>query len=53
VIVLIAAQAFIVTQLGLRIGNKLSERFRDGAERLAGIALTTLGLVLLIEKLLA
>jgi putative Mn2+ efflux pump MntP len=53
VIALIAAQAFIVTQLGLRLGYRLSQRFREGAERLAGVALTTLGLVLLAEKLLA
>lgn len=53
VIGLIAAQAFIVTQLGLRLGNRVSERIREGAERLAGIALTTLGIVLLAEKLLA
>ncbi len=53
VIVLIALQAFILTQLGLRLGNRLSERLREGAERLAGLALTTLGLVLLAEKLLS
>jgi putative Mn2+ efflux pump MntP len=53
VIVLIAVQAFVVTQLGLRLGNRLSEAMREGAERLAGVVLTTLGLVLLAEKLLA
>jgi putative Mn2+ efflux pump MntP len=53
VIVLIALQAFILTQLGLRLGNRLSERLRDGAERVAGLALTALGLVLLGEKLLS
>jgi putative Mn2+ efflux pump MntP len=53
VIALIAAQAFIVTQLGLRLGHRLNERLREGTERLAGIALTTLGLVLLAEKLIA
>jgi putative Mn2+ efflux pump MntP len=53
VIALIAAQAFILTQLGLRLGHRLSERFREGSERLAGVALTALGLVLLAEKLLA
>jgi len=52
VIVLIALQAFIVTQLGLRLGDRLSERLRNGAERLAGAALTGLGVVLLAEKLL-
>lgn len=51
VIVLIGLQAFIVTQLGLRLGHRLSQRLREGAERLAGIALILLGLVLLAEKL--
>jgi putative Mn2+ efflux pump MntP len=52
VVVLIALQAFIVAQLGLRIGGRLSERMREGAERLAGVALTGPGTVLLAEKLL-
>lgn len=52
VIVLIAVQTFIVTQLGLRLGHRLSERLREGAQRLAGLALTVLALVLLAEKLL-
>lgn len=53
VVVLIALQAFIVAQLGLRLGSRLSTRLREGAERLAGVALTGLGIVLLAEKLLA
>ena len=53
VIALIAIQTFIVTQLGLRLGSRLSDRLREGAERLAGAALTALGIVLLAEKLLA
>jgi manganese efflux pump family protein len=52
VVVLIALQAFIVTQLGLRLGDRLSEQLREGAERLAGVALSVLGVVLLAEKLL-
>jgi hydrogenase/urease accessory protein HupE len=52
VIGLVALQAFIVAQLGLRLGSRLSERLREGAERLAGVALTALGVVLLAEKLL-
>ena len=50
---MIALQTVIVTRLGLRLGNRLSERLREGAERLAGAALTGLGVVLLAEKLLA
>lgn len=51
VIVLIALQTFALTQLGLRIGNRLSERLREGAERLAGLALSGLAVVLLLERL--
>ena len=51
VVILIAVQAFVVAQLGLRIGARLSARLREGTERLAGIALTALALVLLAEKL--
>lgn len=51
VIVAIAVQAFVLSQLGLRLGARLSERLREGAERLAGIALTLIGVVLLVEKL--
>lgn len=51
VIALIAIQTFVVTQAGLRLGHRLSHRFREGAERLAGVALTVLALVLLAEKL--
>ncbi len=51
VIALIALQAVVVTQLGLRLGNRLSERRREAAERLAGLALTMLAILLLAEKL--
>ncbi len=50
-IVVIGAQAFVATQLGIRLGVHLGERLRQGAERLAGLALLVLGLFLLIEKL--
>jgi putative Mn2+ efflux pump MntP len=52
VVIAIAAQAFVVTQLGLRLGTRLSHGARQNAERLAGLALTTLGAILLTEKLL-
>jgi putative Mn2+ efflux pump MntP len=51
VLVLIAVQTVLVTQAGLRLGGRLSSRVREGAERLAGVALTGLGLVLLAEAL--
>ncbi|MGA2011127.1 MAG: manganese efflux pump [Solirubrobacteraceae bacterium] len=53
VIALIAAQTIIVTQLGLRLGHRLSNQLRERAEQLAGVALTTLGVVLLAERVLA
>ncbi|MBB4686780.1 manganese efflux pump MntP [Amycolatopsis jiangsuensis] len=49
----IAAQAFVAAQLGLRLGNRISERYREGAERLAGIVLLALGLSLAAEQLFA
>jgi len=53
IVVLIGVQTFIVTQLGIRLGARVGERIREGAERLAGVALTALGLILLVEKLLS
>lgn len=52
VIALIAVQTFAVTQLGLRLGGRLSARLREAAERLAGVALAGLAVGLLVEKLL-
>jgi manganese efflux pump family protein len=51
ILVLIGIQTVVVTQLGLRLGQRLGERVREGAERLAGVALAGLGIVLAIEKL--
>jgi putative Mn2+ efflux pump MntP len=50
-IILIGAQAFVLSQLGLRLGARVGSELREGAERLAGLALTALGLGLLIEKI--
>ncbi|GAA3435087.1 manganese efflux pump MntP family protein [Kutzneria kofuensis] len=52
VIVGIAAQAFIATQLGLWLGAHVAERFREAAERLAGIVLVVMGVVLAVEQLI-
>jgi manganese efflux pump family protein len=51
ILVLIGIQTIVVTQLGLRLGQRLGDRVREGAERLAGVALALLGVVLLVEKL--
>ncbi len=47
-VVAVSAQAFIVTQLGIRLGGRVGERLREGAERVAGLALIALGVILLI-----
>src|SRR6202035_481621 len=46
ILVLIGIQTFVVTQLGIRLGARIGERLREGAERLAGVVLIALGLVL-------
>jgi len=51
--VLVGIQAFVVTQVGLRLGARVGEGVREAAERLAGLALTALGAALLLEALLA
>jgi putative Mn2+ efflux pump MntP len=51
VIVAIALQAFLAAQLGLALGAKIGERWRERAERVAGIALILLGAYLLTEQL--
>ncbi len=43
VIVAIAVLAFVVSQLGLALGSIISERLREHAEQVAGVALIALG----------
>ncbi len=50
-VILIGVQAFAVAQLGLRLGARLGEAAREWAERLAGLALLGLGVLVLVEKL--
>jgi putative Mn2+ efflux pump MntP len=52
VIAAIAVQAFVAAQLGLAIGAKIAERWRERAERVAGIALILLGAYLLAQQLI-
>jgi manganese efflux pump family protein len=49
----IGAQAFLVTQVGVRLGTRVGARTREAAERLAGAALIALGVVLLVERLVS
>jgi manganese efflux pump family protein len=51
VIAAIALQAFVAAQLGLATGARIAERWRERAERLAGIALILLGIYLTAEQL--
>lgn len=51
VVVVIAAQAFLVALIAMRIGARVGERIREGAERAAGGALALLAVGLLIAKL--
>lgn len=47
----VAAQAFVMTQVGLRLGARLGASAGEAAERLAGVALVALGATLLVERL--
>jgi manganese efflux pump family protein len=47
----IALQAFVLTQIGIRLGARVGERWRESAERVAGLALVALGLALFILQL--
>ncbi len=50
-VLLIGVQAFLVAQLGLRLGSRLGEAAREWAERLAGLALIGLGALIFVERL--
>jgi len=51
-IVLIAAQAFVVSQVGMALGGKVGAATREGAERLAGAVLIVIAAALGIAKFL-
>jgi putative Mn2+ efflux pump MntP len=50
-VALIGAQAFVVAQLGMRLGARGTATIGERAERLAGIALLGLALLLIIDRL--
>jgi putative Mn2+ efflux pump MntP len=52
VVIWIAIQAFVAAQLGMRFGYRIGDRLREQSERVAGIALIAVALVLLGLKLL-
>lgn len=51
--VAIGLQAFIVTQIGVRLGGRVGESWREVAEKVAGAALLALAAILLLEQLTA
>lgn len=51
-VILIGAQAFLVAQLGLRLGARLGEAAPERAERAAGLALLALGVLVVAERAL-
>lgn len=50
VVIWVAVQASIATQVGLRLGARLEEELRERAEWLAGAALIVLAIVLLVLR---
>lgn len=50
-VALIAAQAFVLAQVGMRLGARVGARLREGAERLAAVVLLALAVALLVERL--
>ena len=51
VIVAVALQAFLAAQIGLAVGARIGQRWREGAEKVAGAALILLGGYLIIDQL--
>lgn len=50
-VILIGAQAFLVAQLGLRLGARLGRTAREAPEKIAGLALIGLGVLVLVDAL--
>jgi putative Mn2+ efflux pump MntP len=50
-VALIGVQAFVLSQVGLLLGTRISENARENTEQLAGIALIGLAALLTVEKL--
>ena len=51
-VVLIAAQAFVVSQIGFALGGRISDAAREGTERLAGAVLILIAGALLVARFL-
>jgi putative Mn2+ efflux pump MntP len=51
-VIFIGIQAFIASQAGLKLGSKLNEKIREDAEKVTGIALISVAIILFVIKLL-
>jgi putative Mn2+ efflux pump MntP len=51
-VILIAVQAFLAAQLGIRLGSRLAEATRSAAEKLAGALLVLAAMIVVAERLL-
>jgi putative Mn2+ efflux pump MntP len=50
-VIAVGVQAFVATQIGVRLGERVGSRWAEAAQRIAGVALIVLGGILLIERL--
>jgi len=50
VVIIIAVQAVVASQLGLLLGERVSGRVRESAERIAGVALLGIAAFLVIDR---
>ncbi len=48
---LIAVQAFVAAQLGMRFGSRITEWTRESAEKIAGVLLVAAAVLVVVEKL--
>jgi len=51
VLVALAVQAWVLTQVGFATGRRLSESVRERTEQAAGVGLILVGLALLVQQL--
>lgn len=50
-VVVIGAQAFLFSQIGLRLGARLGESLRERAEQIAALALLAIAVALVVEQI--
>jgi manganese efflux pump family protein len=50
-VAVIAIQAFVAAQLGMKLGSRLAQKAREAAEKVAGALLVIAGLLVVVEKL--